>query len=154
MKKIAKIVLLSIIVLMTACHSAYFDKRYTINEARWDMGDKATFDVNIDDTTSTYLFGIEVRHLENYRYSNLFMFMRTEMPDGNVTRDTIECVLAMPDGRWLGKHSGSMCDAKILLNDNLRFPAIGNYHFEIEQAMRDTTLKGISDIGLIIDKIN
>ncbi len=154
MTKTLKILLFSVMAMLTACHSAYFDKRYVIREAKWDMSDKATFDVNIDDTASTYLFGIEVRHLENYRYSNLFMFMRTEMPDGNITRDTIECVLAMPDGRWLGKHSGSMCDAKILLNDNLKFPVLGNYHFELEQAMRDTTLKGISDIGLIIDKIN
>lgn len=153
MKKIAKILVFTGMVLMTACHSAYFDKRYTINEAKWDIGDKAVFDVNIDDTASTYLFGLEVRHLENYRYSNLYVFMNTYMPNGNITRDTIECVLAMPDGQWLGKHSGSMCDAKVLLNDKLRFPDAGNYRFTIEHAMRDTTLKGITDIGLIIDKV-
>ena len=138
---------------MTACHSAYFEKRYTINEARWDMDNRAVFDVDIDDTASTYLFGLEVRHLENYRYSNLYVFMYTDMPNGNITRDTIECVLAMPDGKWLGKHSGSMCDAKVLLNDNLKFPDVGSYRFTIEHAMRDTTLKGITDIGLIIDKV-
>ena len=153
MSKVAKTISLVIMALLTACNSAYFDKRYVIDEAKWEMSDKAVFDVSIDDTASTYLFGIEIRHLENYRYSNLFMFMRTEMPDGNVTRDTIECVLAMPDGRWLGKHSGSMCDAKILLNDKLKFPSTGNYRFILEQAMRDTTLKGISDVGIIIDKI-
>lgn len=154
MKRIIPIALTALIATLTACHSAYFDKRYVIREAKWDMSDRAVFDVNIDDTASTYLFGVEVRHLENYRYSNLFMFLTTAMPDGNVTRDTIECVLAMPDGQWLGKRSGSMCDAKILLNDKLKFPTTGNYHFVIEQAMRDTTLKGISDIGLIIDKTN
>ena len=153
MAKVAKTISIVLLALLTACHSAYFDKRYVIKEARWDIDDKAVFDVNIDDTASSYLFGLEVRHLENYRYSNLFMFMTTEMPNGNVTRDTIECILAMPDGQWLGKHSGSMCDAKILLNDNLSFPTAGNYHFTIEQAMRDSTLKGITDIGLIIDKV-
>ncbi len=151
MKNVAKILLLSICML-TACDSAYFDKRYSIGEAKWHIDDKAVFDVNIDDTASVYLFGVDVRHLESYRYSNLFMFMRTDMPDGNITLDTIECILAMPDGRWLGKNSGSMCDAKILLNDNLKFPVIGTYRFTIEQAMRDSTLKGITDIGLIIDK--
>ena len=36
------------------------------------------------------------------------------------------------------------------LNENLRFPLTGTYHFEIEQAMREPVLKGISDIGIYI----
>ena len=58
-----------------------------------------------------------------------------------------------PDGgKWIGKSSGSMRDLTIPLNENLLFPLSGSYHFEIEQAMRDPVLKGISDIGLYIEK--
>ena len=97
-------------------------------------------------------FGIGLRHLENYRYSNLFVFLHTRMPNGNITHDTIECTLATPEGRWIGKSSGSMRDLVVPLNENLRFPLTGTYHFEIEQAMREPVLKGISDIGLYIEK--
>ena len=45
-----------------------------------------------------------------------------------------------------------MRDLTIPLNENLRFPLTGTYHFEIEQAMREPVLKGISDIGLYIEK--
>ena len=74
------------------------------------------------------------------------------MPNGNLTHDTIECTLATPEGRWLGKGTGSMRDMIVTLNANLRFPLKGTYHFEIEQAMREPVLKGISDMGIFIEK--
>jgi gliding motility-associated lipoprotein GldH len=52
----------------------------------------------------------------------------------------------------MGKGSGSMRSCNIILNRNLRFPLKGTYHFEIEQAMRDNILNGITDIGLRIEK--
>ena len=101
----------------------------------------------------SYAFYLNLRHLENYRYSNFYMFLHTTFPNGSQTHDTIECILAYPDGRWIGKGSGSMRTSKILLNNNLQFPLKGNYHFEIEQAMRDAELKGITDIGVRFEKV-
>ena len=136
----------------TACTSSNYNKRNVIPEAEWAQENRIAFDVNIDDTINGYVFGLELRHLENYRYSNLFVFLHTTMPNGNHTRDTIECTLATPEGRWIGKSSGSMRDLRIPLNPGLQFPLKGNYHFEIEQAMREPVLKGISDIGIFIEK--
>ena len=151
MKKLLYIVI-SLMLVFTACTSESFNKRTVIPEAEWRQEDRVAFDVPINDTISPYLFGIGLRHLENYRYSNLFVFLHTRMPNGNVTHDTIECTLATPEGRWIGKSSGSMRDLLVPLNENLLFPLTGTYHFEIEQAMREPVLKGISDIGLYIEK--
>ena len=137
---------------LAACTNNSFNKRRVIPEAEWSQENRVAFDINIDDTLSIYEMGIGLRHLENYRYSNLFVFLHTILPNGNHTHDTIECTLATPEGRWIGKSSGSMRDLTIPLNENLRFPLKGNYHFEIEQAMREPKLKGISDIGLYIEK--
>lgn len=137
---------------MASCTTDSYNKRIVIPEAEWRQENLIAFDADINDTISSYVFGIGLRHLENYRYSNLFVFLHTRMPNGNITHDTIECTLATPEGRWLGKSSGSMRDMVIPLNDNLRFPLTGPYHFEIEQAMREPVLKGISDIGLFIEK--
>ena len=136
----------------SACTNDSFDKRIVVPEAKWTQDNRIAFDVDINDTVNGYVFGIEFRHLENYRYSNLFVFLHTRMPNGNLTHDTIECTLATPEGRWMGKGSGSMRDLRIPLNENLRFPLKGTYHFEIEQAMREPVLNGISDIGLFIEK--
>ena len=145
-------ILIVLMLGLTACTNDSFDKRTVIPEAEWRQEDRVAFDVDINDTLSGYEFGIGLRHLENYRYSNLFVFLHTRMPNGNVTHDTIECTLATPEGKWLGKSSGSMRDMIVPLNENLRFPLTGTYHFEIEQAMREPVLKGISDIGLYIEK--
>ena len=143
---------LFLVVAFSACTTDSFNRRTVIPEAEWAQENRIAFDVPVTDTLSGYVFGIGLRHLENYRYSNLFVFLHTRLPNGNVTHDTIECTLATPEGRWLGKSSGSMRDVLIPLNENLQFPLSGTYHFEIEQAMREPVLKGISDIGLYIEK--
>ena len=148
LKKISFILL--IVTVLSSCvnKNVIFDESVVISNAAWNNQDFPYFDVNVEDTTSTYNFYLNIRHLENYRYSNFYMFLHTTFPDGNQTHDTIELVLSYPDGRWIGKGSGSMRDNNILLNNNLHFPAKGNYRFEIEQAMRESVLEGITDVGL------
>ena len=145
--------IIGLALAFTACTNTSFNKRTVIPDAEWAQDNRIAFDVDIDDTINGYKFGIGLRHLENYRYSNLFVFLHTTMPNGNHTHDTIECTLATPEGKWIGKSSGSMRDLIIPLNNGLQFPLTGSYHFEIEQAMREPKLKGISDIGLYIKKL-
>ena len=138
---------------LSSCdNNAIFDESVVIPNASWDNKKSPYFDVAIDDTLSNHIFSLNIRHLENYRYSNIYVFLHTTFPNGNQTHDTIECLLSYPDGRWMGKGSGSMRSCNIILNRNLRFPLKGTYHFEIEQAMRDNILNGITDIGLRIEK--
>lgn len=153
MKKITVVFAVISAFVMSSCSSSMmYDESVVIPEAKWDNKNVPYFDVKVEDTISVYSFALNVRHMENYRYSNLYIFLHTTFPNGNVTHDTIECTLAYPDGSWVGRGSGSMRSDKILLNPNLRFPLDGVYHFEIEQAMRDDILKGIADIGISIEK--
>ena len=108
MKRIINwILVVCIATVLASCNNDSFDKRTVIPEAEWRQEDRVVFDVDINDTISPYEFGIGLRHLENYRYSNLFVFLHTTMPNGNRTHDTIECTLATPEGRWIGKSSGT-----------------------------------------------
>ena len=122
MKKLIYIVLL---LALAACTSDSFNKRTVIPEAEWSQENRIAFDVTIDDTLSPYAFGIGLRHLENYRYSNLFVFLHTTKPNGYRTIDTIECTLATPEGRWIGKSSGSMRDLNVPLREDLLIPLKG-----------------------------
>lgn len=152
MKPVIHIIIVVLGLMIISCTNPSFNKRTVIPEAEWPVEHRVSFDVPIDDTVNGYVFGMELRHLENYRYSNLFVFLHTTFPNGNITHDTIECTLATPEGRWIGKGSGSMRDLRIPLNEALRFPLVGTYHFEIEQAMREPVLKGISDIGIFVER--
>lgn len=143
----------TIALLMSSCGSkAFFDQSLAVDQQGWSSRKMAHFEVPITDTLSTYAFFLQLRHLEDYRYSNLYIFLHTRFPNGTATHDTIECVLAKPDGEWLGKASGSLRENRILLNGALRFPVAGTYRFDIEQAMRQQQLEGIHDIGLRIVK--
>lgn len=139
-------------MVLAGCGSKGYDQRVVIPEAHWAMEHHVPFDVTVNDTVGIYAFGMSLRHMENYRYSNLYVFMHTTFPNGNVTHDTIQCLLATPDGQWMGRGSGSMRDLRVTLNPKMRFPMTGTYHFEIEQAMREPVLKGITDIGLFVEK--
>lgn len=143
-------IIVATLFALSSCNNTQYNERYTIPEGRWKQNNKARFELTINDTIQSHQFSISLRHMENYRYSNLFVFLHTTMPNGNVTHDTLECTLAMPNGRWIGKGSGSMRDIKVILNPALRFPLKGNYIFEIEQAMREEPLIGIADIGITI----
>lgn len=156
MKRLIEILLISLITIaVSSCgnQNVIYDESEIIPNAKWDYQERPYFDVNIEDILSSHAFYLNIRHLENYRYSNFYMFLHTTFPNGNVTHDTIECILAYPDGRWVGEGSGSMRTSKILLNNNLRFPLKGNYHFEIEQAMREPVLEGITDVGLRVESL-
>ena len=152
MVKKKHLIIIGLMVVLAGCGGRGYDQRVVIPEAHWAMEDRVPFDVPVNDTVGIYAFGMSLRHMENYRYSNLYVFMHTTFPNGNVTHDTIQCLLATPDGRWVGRGSGSMRDLRVTLNPKMRFPMAGTYHFEIEQAMREPVLKGIADIGLFIDK--
>ena len=150
-KKLVYIVLVT--VLLASCsNDNLYNESVVIPDAKWDMNNIPFFDVTVSDTLSDYAFYLNIRHLENYRYSNLYVFLHTEFPNGNITHDTIECTFARPDGSCMSKGIGTIRSAKILLNPALRFPLSGIYHFEIEQAMRDEVLNGITDIGLCFEK--
>jgi gliding motility-associated lipoprotein GldH len=80
----------------------------------------------------------------------LYLFLQTRFPNGNVSRDTLEIVLANAEGKWLGKGWGDIREDHVLLRKQLRFPLGGTYAFSVWQAMRQDTLKGIQDIGIQI----
>lgn len=153
MKKLTIFLAIGAFFVLSSCrNNMIYDESVVIPDSKWDNINVPYFDVNVEDTFSIYSFALNVRHLENYRYSNLYIFLHTTFPNGNVTHDTIECNLSYPDGSWVGRGSGSMRSNAIMLNRSLRFPLGGIYHFEIEQAMRDKVLKGITDIGISIEK--
>jgi len=147
------LVLLASPFLMVSCGNApLFDDSMAIKKNVWTADNNAIFEVMVKDTTKTYKFYINIRHTEAFRYSNVYVFMNTRLPNGNITRDTLECMLANTVGEWLGKGFGDLKDNQILLNSALRFPLRGKYIFELEQGMRVKELKDITDIGIRIER--
>ncbi len=144
-----------LIILSTACdRNRVFEKNLRIPDAEWVNSNVPYFSVNISDTTAAHNIYINVRNTGKYRYSNLYLFVTTKAPNGNILRDTMDIVLANDRGKWLGKGIGDIYFNQVPYKRNIRFPYRGIYTFEIEQAMRVDTLNDITDIGLRVEKAN
>ena len=147
------LLLLSQLYFFTSCDSnRYYEENVTIGKATWNTENRVKFNVSINEIQSSYTLYINVRNTGEYPFSNLFLFLKTTFPDGRVAKDTIECPIADNKGKWLGSGITDIKFNRLLFHTGVRFPQKGNYGFELEQAMRTSDLKGISEIGIRIEK--
>lgn len=150
MKKSLLIAFAFISVGLSSCDDSLYYKMKEIPDARWDMNYPAKFDVEVSDTKVVYDFFVLIRHNTDYTNSNLYTFVTTTMPGDSISRDTIEFILAEPDGKWIGEGTGYLRTNDVLISRKFVFSEPGLYSFEFQQAMRDTVLEGITDIGIRI----
>jgi len=145
-------VLMLVILLNSCSNQMIFRENNHISSSGWSVADSIAFSFKIDDTLAPVNIYFNVRNSTDYPYQNLYFFITTLYPGGEYSRDTAECILAGIDGKWLGKGKGKTRDSKFLFRKEVRFRKAGNYTIFVNQAMREDILKGISDVGLIIQK--
>jgi gliding motility-associated lipoprotein GldH len=148
------IIIISLSYIFASCtdRNIIFFETHHIPQKSWKAKDTVSFNIFIEDISSHYNIYLDIRNAGNYPYSNLYLFATTLMPDGKINTDTIENILADETGKWYGKGLGDIKDNRYLLRKGAKFPLKGNYTFRFVQAMRTDDLKGISDIGLRIEK--
>jgi len=152
-RKIKLFILLAFTASIIACDSnRIFDDTLPIKENGWNINDVKVLTVDISDINSFNNLYINLRNTTDYKYSNILFFFRTQYPNQKISQDTIECIIAAPDGKWLGKGMGKIKDNRFLFKKGVRFPMKGVYKFYFQQAMRQKSLTGIKDIGLRIEK--
>ncbi len=148
--------LFTVSLFWIACtdNSTLFEENKTIQDANWDAEKVFKFETEIPDTSNGYNVYLNLRNAGNYPYSNVFLFVNTYFPNGTIDKDTVEIMLASPEGKWMGRGLGDIWDNRILFKRNVTFPGKGKYRFEISQAMRLNPLPGITDAGMRIEKVN
>lgn len=139
-------------LLFLSCDSArIYEENKKIKEGLWHQDDSVPFTVSINDSTLSYNMYVNIRNTGSYQFSNLFLFITTKLPNGQVAEDTLECTLADNEGRWLGSGLGDIWDNQFLLKKDFRFPLTGKYIFEIKQGMRVNPLPFIVDVGIRVE---
>lgn len=145
--------LLLCVLFFSSCDSnRIFEQNQAIPESGWAVSNVVKFNVDIKDPSTATNFYINVRNADGYPYGNLFLFIKTTFPDGKMSNDTLECLLADEKGKWIGSGIGDLYDNQIPFKKNVRFPTAGTYAFEIQQAMRTDNVPLIMDVGLRIEK--
>lgn len=138
---------------LSSCDSSrLYEENKEIENNAWYANKPLQFQAQIPDSVQGYNVYINLRNASHYPFSNIFLFLNTTFPDGQIDRDTVEIMLASPEGKWLGDGLGDIWDNRVLFKRNVRFPMKGEYRFEFIQAMRLDPLPGIMDAGIRIEK--
>lgn len=121
----------------------------------WAKNEAKKIDFHINDAQSAKNLIFVIRNNNEYPYSNLFLISTLKDEQQKVIKiDTMQYLLAKPNGEWLGSGMGSVKEIWVQYKNDYIFPKNGQYHLEIKHGMRTEKLQGIEDIGIKIDNIN
>lgn len=146
-----------IFLLILTFHSCIKNNRYESSQIfsneNWENTDTAFFRTVITDTTAKYNVYLRLRRSINYKYSNLWVNIITDIPDTNYKSSTdVQLTLEDKDGTPTGSRFGNNIEHLILIRENT-YLKYGEYRFWLTQKMRDKNLHGILNAGLRIDRI-
>jgi gliding motility-associated lipoprotein GldH len=124
---------------------------YEVNPEGWYSDDTKSFEWTVEDTDYRYSIFVDVRHNQNYPFSNLYLFLDFTFPNGKNRRDTLGCTLADARGNWFGSGTGSLIDHRISFKEDFEFPIKGRYNLRVTQGMRQDPLQGVTDLGFRLE---
>jgi len=146
-----QIVLLLSSCLMVACSDAVYIGSHDVDPTGWSEDSVLAYHFDIKDTTCRYDVLIHLRHLDNYPYQNMWLFIGET--DSTIS-DTIEFYLADDRGIWLGNHGNGHISMPVLYEQDYRFSHLGPQQLYIRHGMRDSLLRGVSDISVEVIPTN
>ena len=111
----------------------------------WLATDTAVMGFRVDHPDHRHDLQFGLRHGVDYPFSNLYLFVQLEYPNGRTLTDTLECPLAAPDGRWYGEGS-RWIDQRIGYKRGVAFPLEGDYTLRVVHAMRRDPLPGMAEL--------
>jgi gliding motility-associated lipoprotein GldH len=152
MKSVISLSIVLLILLASCDKSRVFDEYKPMPEEAWHMDSLKHFAFNVEDSLAIYNMFVNIRNTGKYEFSNLIVFIETDLPGALKLRDTVNCILANEKGEWLGSGFGSIWTNKIPYKIKFRFPRQGEYKVNIQHGMRKKDLQGVSDIGVRIEK--
>lgn len=145
-------VIVGFVIVLSCDKGRVYDKNIAIPHYSWSAGDTLSYHVNIADTLLAHNIYLNIRNSHQYEYSNIFLFISTYAPNGNFIKDTVEITLADKTGKWFGKGAVNVFSLQVPYKSKIKFPYMGIYLFEIQHAMWNVHLKGITDVGLRVEK--
>jgi gliding motility-associated lipoprotein GldH len=148
-----KILGLFSLILFFSCNSSSTEEviMNSVNN-KWNKKSEQKFNLEVPDPQNPKNIIFVVRNNNEYPYSNIrFIVKFTDLQTKKKQTDTLNYVLAKPNGEWLGTGFGDTKETLFQYRLNYRFPAKGKYEIGLTQAMRNDILPGIEDIGIKIE---
>lgn len=151
MKSRIKLIIPFLTLLLFSCsESPFYEKAYSFDNKEWKQDQKLKYVVDIKDTNEIYDFALSVRTTTDYKYNNLWVFMKTIAPDGSTGREPFEIKITNPDGSWIGTKTGTVVETPLYFRQR-KLPMKGKYTFILEQGITESKVDEILDLILRVD---
>ena len=163
-RRTSRLLLVAVIFcfLITSCDSKAIFDIYKSVPNQWHKDSVASFNFKAPDTTKNYDLFVQLRNTNDYKFSNLFLIVELNYPNGKAVKDTLEYKMAAPNGELLGKGFSDLKENKLWFRGfkkPFHFEEQGDYTINIQHAMRNNgevngveNLEGITDIGFRVEQ--
>jgi len=146
---------------MSCTNNIIYNQYQPIESSQWHKDSIINFTINSADTIAKNNLYVTLRNNKDYEFSNLFLIVGIKFPNNYQIVDTLEYEMTSPEGRFLGSGMTDIKENKLEYKTNVTFSLVGDYDISVQQAMRKTrdiegltSLTGITDVGLQIEKLN
>lgn len=154
--------LILVLIAISSCDDRRVFDQYQSLSNEWDKNHAVTFKVTPPDSIKPYNLYVNLRNNDNYQYSNLFLIVELNYPNGKAMKDTLEYKMANPDGTFLGTGFTDIKENKLWYkgyDEPFIFEELGEYTVTIQHAMRQNgsvngivKLEGVTEVGFRIEK--
>ena len=147
-----KILVVIVLFLFVACgKTPHYEKVYSFENRVWEKDVKLSFPVEITNIEAEYNFTLSLRVSTDYKFNNLWVFLKTTSPDGTEAREPFEIKITNPDGTWVGNRTGSIVETPLVFKKR-KLPLNGEYSFILEQGITSSTIDNVLDLGFKVEK--
>ena len=158
MKIRSSILFFFIALLLFSCdEKRVFDQYKSVGNS-WNKDSILSFSLPQLEKTKKYDMFINIRNNNDYPFNNLFLIVSLEQPNKKTMVDTLEYLMANPDGSLLGNGFSDIKENKLYYKEKAVFPQKGIYKVRIQHAVRQTgkiegvkDLEGITEVGFRIE---
>ncbi|WP_430467064.1 gliding motility lipoprotein GldH [Winogradskyella ouciana] len=147
--------------MVTSCDSKAVYDEYQSVPNKWHKDSVASFNFKAPDTIKNYNLYVNLRNTNDYKFSNLFLIVELNYPNGKAVKDTLEYKMAAPNGELLGTGFSDIKENKLWYRgykSPFKFSETGDYNVNIQHAMRKNgdvngvvNLEGITDVGFRVE---
>lgn len=140
------------LMFFVGCNTSGEDVTMNPINNKWSKKAEQKFKIEITDPQNAKNIIFVVRNNNEYPYSNIRFIVNFKNPKSKAAQvDTLNYILAKPNGEWLGTGFGETKETLFQYKTNYKFPEKGTYEIGVIQAMRNDNLPGIEDLGIKVE---
>ena len=145
------IFILTVLLISSCGEQPVYEKVFSFENREWNQDVKLTYPVKIENINEEYNFTLSLRTTTDYKYNNLWVFMKTESPDGSTAREPFEIMVTDQNGNWIGNKTGSVVETSLFFKQR-KLPIKGTYTFTLEQGITNSKIDEVLDLGFRVEK--